>query len=114
MTELFKYTILNPIADKTRPFINKGVFYIPITEKYNYFLEVYQDNPFGGKDYFIILSKTKFNSSCRRCSSDNYSRIKLRLRGEIKDYVFDKCEQDGNIDVEYVESTDEYDVFSIV
>lgn len=113
MTDIIKYQVLNPIPDKSKPFVRNGILYIPILEKYRYFLECAQDNAYGGRDYFLLLSKTKFNQSCRICQCDGYGRIKLKLKGEIKDYIYDKCEEEGNCDFEYIESGEDYDVFSI-
>lgn len=113
MNDIIKYDILNPIADKGRPYVKKDYLYLPINEKYRYFIEAAQDNIYGGRDYFLLLGKVKFSPHCRICQPDGYGRIRLKLKGEIKDYVYDQCEQYGNCDFTYVESTDTYDVFSI-
>lgn len=113
MIDIYKYNILNPVPDKTRAFVKNGIFYVPINEKYKYYLEVSQDNSYGGVDYFILFGKTKFNRHCKSCQCDNFGHIKLRLKGAIKDYVFETCERYGNINVDYVESNDYYDVFSV-
>lgn len=113
MEDIIKYDILNPIPDKSKPFVKKGILYIPIEENYKYFIEAAQDNTYGGRDYFLLLSTIKFNPNCRTCSRDGYGKLRLRLKGEVKDYIYDKCEREGNCDFEYVESADTYDVFSI-
>ena len=113
MSDIVKYNILNPISDKSKPFIKKGLLYIPINEKYRYFVEATQDNVYGGVDYFILLSKVKFSPHCRLCSLDAYGRVRLRLKGAIKDYVEEQCDTYGNINIEYVESAEDYDVFSV-
>lgn len=113
MTDILKYKVLNPISDKTRPYLQKGILYIPIDEPYRYFVEAAQDNVYGGIDYFLLLGKTKFSPHCRLCQYDMYHRVKVRLKGEIKEYVEDICREEGNINFEYVESAEDYDVFSI-
>lgn len=113
MNDIIKYDILNPIPDKSLPFVNKGILYFPIDENYRYFLEASQDNAYGGKDYFILLGKVKFSQHCRLCQTDMYKRVKLKLKGELKEYVNDVCEAKGNVNIEYVESAENYDVFSI-
>lgn len=110
MTDIVKYEILNPVIDKTKPFFRKGILFIPIEEKYRYFIEAAQENAYGEKYYFLLLSKTKFNSNCRICNTDMYGRVKIPLKGEIKDFVENKT----TIDIEYIESGEDYDVFSII
>ena len=45
---------------------------------------------------------------------DGYGRCKIKLRGDIKDYVEYLCKTTGNVELEYIESSEEYDVFSII
>lgn len=113
MTDIYKYTILNPVPDKSKPFVKNRILYIPMSERYRYFIEAAQDSPCGGREYYILFGKTKFNPNCRVCQPDGYGRIRLKLKGEIKEYIYDKCAEEGNCDIEYVESADDYDVFNI-
>lgn len=113
MDDIVKYNILNPIAEKNKPYVQHGLLYIPIHGNYRYFVEASQDNTFGGRTFYLLLGEKKFNHNCRICQKDGYGRIKLKLKGEIKDYVYNYCSIYGNIDFEYIESADGYDVFSI-
>ena len=115
MSDIVKYAILDPIPDKSKPFFDNktDLFYIPTKTDYNWYVASYIDNQYGGVDYFLLLGKTKFNSHCRRCNTDQYGRTKLKLKGELYDYVRDTCEVYGNIEIEYVESAEDYDVFSV-
>lgn len=113
MSDIIKYDILNPIPDKAKPFLKKDTLYIPIKANYRYFIEAAMNNAFGGRDYFLLFGNTKFNNNCRTCQKDGYGRIKLKLKGEIKDYIYDKCKTYGNCDIEYIESAEDYDVFEI-
>lgn len=113
MTDIIKYDVLNPIPEKNKPYVKQGLLYISINKNYRYFLEAATDNAFGGRTYYLLFSNHKFNQSCRICQRDGYGKIKLKLKGEIKDYVYDYCNRYGNIDFEYVESADDYDVFCI-
>ena len=114
MSDIVKYEILNPVSDRNRPFIRGDIFYIPLKKQYNYYIEAAITNEIGGQDYYILLGINNFNPHCRRCSTDGYGRVKIRLKGKIKDYVNDICERNGNIDIEYIESADNYDVFALV
>lgn len=114
MPDIIKYNILNPVTDKKKPFIRDGVLYFPIKERYNYFVECYTDNIVGGSNYYILLGKEKFNPNCRKCQMDGYGRCKIKLKGDIKDYVEYLCKTTGNVELEYIESSEEYDVFSII
>ena len=114
MSDIIKYEILNPVSDVTKPFIRKDIFYIPLKKCYNYYIEAAVTNELGGRDYYILLGTNKFNPHCRRCSTDGYGRVKIKLQGDIKDYVYTICERNGNIDVVYTESTENYDAFELV
>lgn len=113
MSDIVKYNILNPISNNKKPFYKNNFLYIPSIGKYNYFLEASLQNEYGGVDYYLLFGKTKFNEHCRKCITDNYGRVKINIKGSIKDYVKEECERYGNINVDYVESADDYDVFTI-
>lgn len=109
---VFKYEILNPIVDKKKPFLDRrGFFVIPnLKIDYKYYLECANYNQaLGYKEYYILLSKEKFDENCRSCKMDNYGRIKIPVKGELKDFIKDN----SVIDIEYVESENNYDVFKI-
>lgn len=113
---IVKYKILNPVIDRNKPYydykINKLI--IPIKQPYNYFIEAAQYNPEKGfNDYFLLLGKTKFDTNCRKCETNMYGKCKINITGEIKDYVLNQIKEKGNIDIEYIESGDYYDVFYI-
>lgn len=116
MIDIYKYEIINPIVDKQRPFLNRdGLFYVPLKgTNYKYFLECTRFNPiYKNKEYFILFGKDKFNINCRKCSIDMYGRYKLNLKGEIKTYIDIEANYNTNIDINYVESETEYDVFQL-
>ncbi|AXH74525.1 MAG: hypothetical protein KNU04_gp55 [crAssphage sp. isolate ctbg_1] len=114
MNDIVKYEIINPIADKSKPYYRSGTLYIPIETKYKYFLETRVLDENGYTQYYFLFGKEKFNKHCRKCQSDSYGKIKLRPKGEIKEYIHDTCKSDGNIELEYIESTDTYDVFMVL
>lgn len=113
MTEIIKYEVINPISDKTRPFYKDGVLYIPIHERYKFIVETRQIDEYGYTTYYLLLSKTKFSQHCRPCQTDGYGRVKFRPKGEMKDFIVTTCKKEGNINIEYIESGDEYDVFML-
>lgn len=111
-----KYKILNPLTDHKKPYYDtkRNLLIIPIRNNYKYFLEAAQYNPDKGiNEYYLLLGSNKFDDSCRPCETDMYGRCKLRVIGELKEYVLDQLEDRGNLEVEYVESGDGYDVYSI-
>lgn len=113
---VFKYEIINPITNYKKPYIDsKGWLIVPaIGKKYKYYIEVARYNPNKCyREYFILLSFTAFSSQCRRCRVDDYGRLKLVPKGEIKDIFTEQMKDYGNVTFEYVESEDDYDVFSI-
>lgn len=115
MGDIYKYNIINPTTNTKKPFFDtkRGIFYIPLNKTYRYFVEAAIPHKDGGDHYHLLLSKIKFNESCRLCNTDDYGRVKVKLKGEIKHYVEKECRDRGNVNVEYIESIDDYDVFSI-
>lgn len=114
---IVKYRILNPITDHKKPYYDykRKQFIFPVQTKYNYFLEAVQFNPTtNDNDYFILVGKDKFDYNCRSCETDMYGKCKIRVIGALRDYILDQLEDRGNLKVEYIESGENYDVFSVV
>ena len=115
---IFKYEVLNPVINtKSLFFDNKsGLFCFPLKGiKYKYYVECAVTNQHtGGREYYILLSNKKFDSNCRLCHIDNYGRCQIKVRGEMKEYIISETSWRGNIEVEYIESSDDYDVFAII
>ncbi len=113
---IIKYEVLNPTSSNKKPFLSKeGLLFFPVKEAYRYYVECAITNEeHGGREYFILLGKEKFDSNCRLCKTDIYGRCQIKIKGEIKDYVVDEIKHRGNIDIEYLESADNYDVFTVI
>lgn len=114
---IHKYQIINHTADTKKPFFDerKGIFYLPVKHIYRYFVEaVVANTEQGGFDYFILLSKVKFDFNCRLCNTDSYGRCQIKVKGQMKDFIVNELQDRGSLDMEYVESVDDYDVFKIV
>lgn len=111
------YEVLNPVVDTKSPFFNikRGLFIFPINRKYRYYIECARNNEHdGNREYFILLSNIKFDKNCRICHVDSYGRCQIKVRGEMKDFILRETKWRGNIEVEYIESTDAYDVFTVI
>lgn len=114
---IYKYEIISPVIDRKKPHVDKtGAFIVPdIKYPYRYYVEVRRyNNSIFSYEYFVLLSTIKFDNNCRKCIVDNYGRLKVRLCREIKDFVNNEIAVRGNVDFEYIESEDIYDVFQIV
>lgn len=113
---IYKYEVLNPVINNKKPFLDKrGFFCIPLGKRYRYYVECAVNNiDTGGREYYILLSDKQFDSNCRLCIVDNYGRVKIKVRGEMKEYIVSETNWRGNIEVNYIESTDDYDVFAVV
>ena len=84
-------------------------------EIYNYYIEVKRYNPSTlCYEYFILLGTDKFDEQCRKCRVDDYCRLKVALHGEVLDFVASEMKNRGNIQFEYYETEDNYDVWRIV
>lgn len=113
---IFKYEVINPVVDTKRPFFNekKGLFIFNTPITYRYYVECAVTNAdTGGREYYILLGKEHFDSNCRLCQTDGYGRCKIRVKGELKDYIISETKARGNIDISYVESEDTYDIYAI-
>lgn len=112
-----KYKILNPLIDHKKPYYDfkRKKFIFPVKVGYKYFLEAAQYNPDKGyNEYFILLGTDKFDDNCRTCEVDMYGKCKLNIIGELKDYIIEQSKDRGNLKIEYVESGEDFDVFSII
>ena len=65
------------------------------------------------REYFILISNKKFDDNCRKCFVDSYGRCRIKPSGELKDYITTQTINRDNIDIEYIESTSEYDVYKL-
>lgn len=113
---IYKYEVINPITNKQKPFLNKNkILVIPKpNRKYKYFVEAIFQKPNGGeKNYVLLLGINKFDEQCKKCSIDDYNRLKIRVGGELLKYLIDENNAHGNINIEYLESEDTYDVYEI-
>ena len=112
-----KYNIINPISNRKKPYYDfkLNYFIFPVKRKYKYFVEAANyDSQRGITQYYLILSDIAFDDNCRVCETNMYNKCKVKLLGEIKDYVINECKDRGNIIVDYVETIDNADVFRIV
>lgn len=113
---IHNYEIVNPVINKKKPHVDMhGVFIIPnIKKNYRYYIEaaIYNQQTCD-KEYFLLLGMTNFNDNCRKCRVDDYGRLKITIKGEIKDYIIREVKERGNVNVEYLESSDTFDVYTI-
>ncbi len=113
---IFKYSILHPVTDTKLPFFNdkKGILYIPLKTIYRYYIEAVIADQDGNTTYYLLLGKTKFDSNCRLCHTDDYGRVQIKVKsGEFRDYIYSESKERGNIIIEYIESNTDYDVYSV-
>lgn len=113
---VFKYEVINNRIDRKKPFVDaKGFFIIPnIKTSYKYYLEVRRYNEQTlNYEYFLLFGFIKFDDNCRNCKLDDYCRFKLRLSKDLKEYVHNYFKDNGNVNIEYLESENNYDVWQI-
>jgi hypothetical protein len=110
-----RYEVINPVSSNKKPFYDfkRGLFVFPCKEKYRYYVETIITTDGFGCQYYILLSSKLFNEHCRLCKVDDYNRCKINVRGDIKDYIISETKKRGNINIEYIESYDDYDVYLI-
>ena len=114
---LAKYEIVNPLPIRTKPHLNRrGELVIPniATLKYNWYLEVARDNVVtGDREYYILFSTDKFDSSCIKLTKDYGCKYVIQLHGEFADFVHREINTRANVDIDYLYSEDNYDVWEI-
>ena len=115
--DLHTFNIEAPITNKKKPFYYKEreslVFRNEI--RYNFYIECSKINEItGDKEFYLLLSNTNFNDNCRKLKRDSYGRYFARLHNEVKDYVIRETKERGNIDINYIESKDYFDIYNIV
>jgi hypothetical protein len=115
---IYNYEIINPVTNIKKPFYDfkRKLLFFPVNgSSYRYYVEVARNNKDTFvREYYVLLSDRKFDDNCRICHVDNYGRCQINPRGEIKDYVIQETKYRGNIEIEYVESEKDYDVFAII
>ena len=112
-----KYNIINHLSSTKKPYydLKKNLFIFPVKQNYKWFVEAANFNKEKGcNEYYILLGTDKFDDDCRRCEVNQYGKCKVKLLGDIRDYVVSECVDRGNLTCDYVESCDNYDVFRIV
>lgn len=112
---IHKYQVINKIKDTKLPFYDakKDIFFIPIKTKYRYYVEAIVPDGEGGNNYYILLGNIKFDTSCKICHTDNYGRVQVKVRGEIKDFIIRESIERANVNITYIESTSDYDVYEV-
>jgi hypothetical protein len=112
---IIKYQVLNPVITNKEPYYDaiKELFVFPTQRAYRYYVEAALEGRNGGKEYYLLLGITPFDKNVRKCQTDMYGRCKIRVRGEIKEFIISETSFRGNITLTYMESTDDYDVYCI-
>lgn len=106
---------INPVCDRKKPHYDsvKGEFVFPVVKRYRYYVEVAQDSDIGGREYYLLMSTEKFDENCRICQTDGYRRCRVRVQGELKEFIISETKDRGNLECEYEESYENYDAFAI-
>lgn len=112
-----KYEVLNPITKRNKPYYNtKGLLVVPnvFSKHYKWYVEVARTNPItADRNYFILFSTERFDDNCIKVSKDSSKRPCIELHRELKDYVDREIHARGNVELEYIESETEYDVWEL-
>lgn len=114
--EINNYDIVAPVIDRKKPFYyeKRRSLICRFRQRYTYYLEGsrYNQNT-KTKDYYLFVGKIKFHDSCNKINNDDYGRAIMRLHSDFHDYVRDECYARGNINVTFVETEDNYDVYRV-
>lgn len=114
--DIINFDIVSPIVNKHKPFYfnNRQSLVCRFQQRYDYYVECSRFDPDKQcYHYYLLLYKDKLNDNCRKINNDNYGRSIIMLHNDMNNYVKSECKIRGNINVEYLESTEEYDVYSV-
>lgn len=112
-----KYQVINPIPIRTKPYFNhRRQLVIPNINplQYKWYLEVARDNTItNDREYFLLFSTIKFDYNCCKVFKDFGGRSVIIPHGEFADYLNKEISVRANVDVEYLESEGDYDVYIV-
>lgn len=111
---IYKYEIISKNIRKDKPYLNsKNRLVLPKCNKYNYYIIAEQYNDIiNDKEYFVILSETKIGNSFIKCKKD-LGNINIIPTGAFKDYIYNELSSRNNLEMEFIESENGYDVYHI-
>lgn len=109
------FNILNPKINNMMPFFaeKNGIFYFRVLYNYKYYLECSAPNSNNDIEYYILLSITKFDSSCRACHVDKLNRCQIHPKGEMLNYIRRECAERGNIECNLFQQRSNYDIYKL-
>lgn len=109
---IFDYNVVKkPVNKYPRYDAVTGVFYVKLDKVYSYYVAATRLNEKGVKEYFLIFGNTKFDDNCIKCGIDSYGRYKLKLNDDFKNFLKTMQDIEVNVNITYIESSDNYDVF---
>lgn len=112
-----KYEIITEIIDTKSPFYDDraGIFYIPCTDSFRYFIECKRFNEiYKEYEYFILVGNKRFDKKCKLCHTDNYGRLQIKLSEDFKHYFTYKHNARTNVAVEIAETCDDYRAYKLL
>lgn len=114
---IYKYEVINKQTNKDMPFFDKekGIFVCYIDRIYNWYCEARTYNKiYDCYEYYLLFSKDKVNKDFKHCRRDYLGRYKIRPGKELNEWFNTYYNVDsGNFNMEYVETINNYDVYSI-
>ena len=116
MALILKYNLINLAIDKKNPNdkTKTKTLKFQVKSNYRYFIQATQINETTHiKEYFLLLGTEKFDDACKKCQTNQYGKCSVPLTNEFKEFVIEECKERGNIIVEYVESDEGYDAYSV-
>lgn len=114
--EINNYNIINKVIDRNKPFYypNRNSIICRFKQRYNYYLEASRYNSTScNYEYYLLVGKTKFNENALKINNDSYGRAIMRLHKDFHNYVKQECIERGNINIDYLESLELYDIYRV-
>ena len=111
---IYGYNIINKVPNRKAPYYNasNGLFVFPVDTKYLYYIEASQLNE-DVLSFYILLSTTKFDENALRTHRDEYGKMKIKVSGQLKEYIMNEAKYKANFNVTLVEKGYQYDVYKI-
>jgi len=114
MTALYGYEILTN-KDKYPMYLEaRKTILLNRKPYYKWYIEVREYDMYANEYYYYILfSNTKFNEKCKPVKYDDYGRTKIKVTIETHKEIKYLIEHNNKFNLEYIESTEEYDKYMI-
>lgn len=112
-----KFEVIQRNIDKHKPHFNRrGELVISAINNHNYkwYVSAARNNTnTNDREYFILFGNTKFDLNCYKLTRDYSNNCVICPVNELSEFVNREIKDRGSIEIEYLYSEDDYDVWQL-